>query len=251
MTPTPSDVSARRAEAGILLDFDGSLSEIVPVPEEAHPVDGAVDVLTALARSFRIVAVISGRRAADVAARIGPGVRCFGLYGREDERGPIAGAAPHPDLGSIREAVEAAAAAVPGAVVESKGPHLAVHYRLADDPDAAAEEVRARLTPVAAQHGLRLLDGRRVVELAPAGGPTKGDVVRRLAEEEGLEAVLYAGDDIADAEAFAAVGELASRGVVGVRVAVRSGETPAELIAGADTVVDGPAGLVQLLRDLV
>jgi len=38
--------------------------------------------------------------------------------------------------------------------------------------------------------------------------------------------------------------------VDGVRVAVRSPETPAQLCAAADLVVDGPEGLLELLGAL-
>jgi len=44
---------------------------------------------------------------------------------------------------------------------------------------------------------------------------------------------------------------LASSGVVGMKVAVRSLETPETLLQAADVVVDGPHGLIELLRSLI
>jgi hypothetical protein len=41
------------------------------------------------------------------------------------------------------------------------------------------------------------------------------------------------------------------RGIQAIRVAVRGAETPAALIAAADEVVEGPSGLLELLRRLV
>jgi hypothetical protein len=38
---------------------------------------------------------------------------------------------------------------------------------------------------------------------------------------------------------------------VTVKVAVRGGETPRALVGSADVVVSGPAGLVELLRQLL
>jgi trehalose 6-phosphate phosphatase len=78
----------------------------------------------------------------------------------------------------------------------------------------------------------------------------KGEAVERLAGEHALEAVLYAGDDHADLDAFEAVDRLGMRGAVGVKVAVRGAETPDALVRAADLSVDGPSGLVDLLRQL-
>ncbi len=62
--------------------------------------------------------------------------------------------------------------------------------------------------------------------------------------------MLYAGDDLADVRAFEALDRLAAGGDVTVKVAVHGSETPTELTDAADIVVDGPAGLVGLLRRL-
>ena len=88
-----------------------------------------------------------------------------------------------------------------------------------------------------------------VLELVPAGRPMKGAAVERLARGE-LEAVLYAGDDHADLDAFAALDRLARDGIIVVRVAVHGDETPEALVEAADLVVQGPSGLVETLRTL-
>jgi trehalose 6-phosphate phosphatase len=75
--------------------------------------------------------------------------------------------------------------------------------------------------------------------------------VRGAVRSRHLEAALYAGDDHADLDAFAALDRLALEGVVTVKVGVGSDETPPELLAAADVVVDGPAGLLALLAELV
>ncbi|HET6771008.1 MAG TPA: trehalose-phosphatase, partial [Actinomycetota bacterium] len=75
------DIASHRREAGILLDFDGTLSEIAPSPEEARPVQDAASTLEGLAAAFRVVAVVSGRRARDVASVLGANIRYIGLYG--------------------------------------------------------------------------------------------------------------------------------------------------------------------------
>jgi trehalose 6-phosphate phosphatase len=96
-----------------------------------------------------------------------------------------------------------------------------------------------------------VIEGKQTVELVPEGVPLKGGVVRRLLSEHALRAALYAGDDSADLEAFTELGRARDDGVVVLRVAVRGTETPSELLDAADEIVDGPEGLVELLRELI
>lgn len=244
------EIASHRREAGILLDFDGTLSEIAPSPEEARPVESATATLNELAALFRVVAVVSGRRARDVAEVLGANIRYFGLYGLEDDMRPI-NREFTTSIEHLLPEVEQVAGDVPGTRVEHKGVQLAVHYRGAADPEAAAGALRKRLGRLADAHGLTLLEGKRVLELAAREGPTKGDVVTALATEAGLRYLLYAGDDVADLAAFDAVNRLAASGVVGLKVAVRSLETPESLLSGADVVVGGPRDLIDLLRSVI
>jgi len=227
----------------VFVDFDGSLADIVEHPDDARPVAGAGEALTALARRVAVVAVITGRRAEDVARLLATeGVRYEGLYGLQEAAAELA-------LAVVAE-VERAAAVEPAAWVEEKGASVAVHYRAAPDPDLARHRLLGALAPVAAASGLELAEGKRVVELVPAGRPRKGGTVERIAGELDLGSVFYAGDDVADLDAFSALDRLASAGVVTVRVAVRSAGTPEALLAAADVVAEGPAGTVDLLRRL-
>jgi trehalose 6-phosphate phosphatase len=230
-------------EAGIFLDFDGSLSAIVARPEDAQPVEGAREALAALVGRFRVVAVISGRRSEEVAELLNlPGLRYFGLYGMEEAA---------PDLMAVvAPRVQAVAEAVPEAWVEDKGASIAVHYRKARDPPRARAELVAALAEVASSTGLEVVEGKMVVELVPAGRPRKGGAVERLVGENQLSAALFAGDDVADLDAFRALDGLADKGLLAIKVAVRGEETPGDLMDAADVVVDGPEGLVELLGQL-
>jgi len=228
---------------GVLLDFDGSLSQIVARPELARPVAGAREALAALVGRFRLVGIVSGRRTEEVSNLVGvPGVEVHGLYGL-DERGEQRAAA-------ALEEVESLVSAVPGAWVEHKGSTLAVHYRQAAEPAAARSALVSALRPAAAGAGLEIVEGKMVVELVPAGRPRKGGTVERLLAERDLSAAMFAGDDVADLEAFEALDRAARRGVVTLKVAVRGAETPEALLGAADVTVDGPPGLVELLRTL-
>lgn len=228
----------------MLLDFDGSLAGMVAHPELARPVEGAREALAALVQRFRVVAIVSGRRSAEVESLIAvPGIVVCGLYGLDED----GGRAP----AGVSDQVDSAVAPVQGAWVEHKGPTLAVHYRRAPNPGKARSALVSALRPIAAVAGLEIVEGKMVVELVPAGRPRKGGVVERLLVEHDLSAALFAGDDVADLEAFGALDRAAERGALTVKVAVRGPETPAELVRAADLTVEGPPGLVELLRRLV
>ena len=241
-------IRAVRRRAGVFVDFDGTLSEITAHPDAAVAVGGAAAVLSKLAGECAIVAVVTGRPAGEVRAKLDVrGMQILGHYGLEPGAGDPA---TDEQAAGVRRAVESAAGAVAGAWVEDKGPSLAVHYRASASPGEAAAVLRPLLQRIAADGGLRLLEGKMVLEVVPADTPGKGTAVAREARARRLEACLFAGDDVADLEAFRALDELAAGGIATLRVAVDGPETPADLRAAADEVVDGPPGLVRLLERL-
>jgi trehalose 6-phosphate phosphatase len=236
----------RRARPnGIFLDFDGTLSEIVARPDQARPIPEARTILADLAGRHNLVAVVSGRRTDEVRALIeSTEIEVFGHYGiiesaSEGVRSP-----------EVLSRVHEVAGSVPGAWVEDKGASLAVHYRAAADPAAAQGRLRPVLQAIADARGLTILPGKMVLELAPADTPGKGSVILREARARNLAGCFFAGDDRADLAGFAALDELKADGTVTVKVAVKSEETPQELIDEADIVVEGPSGLLELLGRL-
>jgi trehalose 6-phosphate phosphatase len=236
-------IAEARDRAAIMLDFDGTLAPLVPHPDLARPAEGVRELLAGLVDRFRVVAVISGRPVADLRAFLGvEGVRYEGLYGLQTT-------APADD--TIHTDVDMVARTIPGAWVEPKGVTIAVHYRQALDTTEAREQLAEALGVVGRQYGYDLLEGKMVFELAPAGESRKGGAVERLLEHTNAEAALYAGDDLPDLEAFAALDTAAETGLRTVKIAVGGAETPAALRADADLVVEGPAGLVTALRALL
>jgi trehalose 6-phosphate phosphatase len=232
-----------QGRAGVLLDFDGTLSPIVARPELAKIRDGAADALARLVRRFAVVAIVSGRTPAELRELIEvEGVLLAGLYGLGEDTEQVAA--------SVAGAVADAAASVPGTRVERKGASIAVHFRGADDPRAAEALLHGLLGPVARGANLEIIGGKKVLELVPAGRRLKDGAVERIVTDQDLNAVMYAGDDLADVRAFEVLDGLAARGLVTLKVAVHGPETPDSLTDAADIVVDGPAGLVGLLRRL-
>ncbi|MFF4213766.1 trehalose-phosphatase [Streptomyces sp. NPDC001796] len=254
-------ILARPERAVLAFDFDGTLAPIVPDPDQARAHPDAVPALAALAPKVASVAVVTGRPAG-VAVRHGgfagvPGLDhlvVLGHYGAErwDARtGTVTAPAPHPGVAAVRAELPGyldEIGAWRGTWIEEKGRAVAVHTRRAEDPQAAFEALREPLADLAARHGLIVEPGRMVLELRPPG-MDKGVALSEYVRETGAEAVLYAGDDLGDLPAFAAVDKLRSDGVCGLLVCSGSDEVT-ELAKRADLVVDGPQGVVRLLRSL-
>ncbi|MCQ6245023.1 trehalose-phosphatase [Streptomyces malaysiensis] len=268
--PVPTTSAGREGLAALLerpgravvgFDFDGTLAEIVPDPDQARAHPGAVPALSRLAPKVRSAAVITGRPA-EVAVRYGgfagaeglDGLVVLGLYGAERwdaASGALQAPEPHPGVAAVQAELPAVLEehdASQGTWIEDKGRAVAVHTRRAEDPQATFERLRAPLHALAERHGLIVEPGRLVLELRPPG-MDKGVALMEYVRRTGAEAVLYAGDDLGDLAAFAAVERLRTEGVPGVLVCSGSTEVT-ELAKRADLVVDGPAGVVELLSAL-
>jgi trehalose 6-phosphate phosphatase len=234
--------------SAVLLDFDGTLAPIVDAPADAHPIEGAMDVLAVLARRVAVVAVVSGRPVEFLAPFVPDRVVVAGLYGlevlRDGRRTDHPGAAPWRAV--VDEVARRSVTDGPaGMVVESKGLSLTLHYRTRHDLEHA---VAGWASAQAARSGLVVRPARMSVELHPPIAADKGSAVDDLVH--GVESVCFVGDDRGDLPAFDALDRLETRGVAAVRVAVASDEVPGELVDRADLVVDGPSAVLDLLRHL-
>jgi trehalose 6-phosphate phosphatase len=248
-------------------DFDGTLAPIVDDPERAriHPDAGAV--LVELADVVHAIAVVTGRPARQalslgdldevgrVVAAAGTELYLFGQYGNErwstrerrvvSPRPPAGLSAFLRDLPRVLREADAA-----DAYVEDKGLARAVHTRRLPEPEAAYRRLLDPLRELAERCGLAVEPGRQVIEVR-APGMHKGKAVERLVEESGAGAVLFAGDDLGDVEAFRTVRRLgAERGMPTLLVCSASAEQAA-LEELADVVVHGPDGVLALLRRVV
>ena len=95
---------------------------------------------------------------------------------------------------------------------------------------------------------MRERTGRNVVEVR-SGEMHKGQAVRTFVEEQQAKGVVFGGDDLGDIEAFEAVRDLREQGLPGLVICSASTEQP-DLVELADVVVDGPAGVVDVLGRL-
>ncbi len=246
-----ADLKRDPATTGVFLDYDGTLSTIVLDPDLARPLDGAVEVLRAVAERYTSVAVVSGRPVRFLIEHLrlaGQPITAYGLYGLESAVGDVV--AEHPEAAQWRDAVSAAADAAEfdapeGVGVERKGLSVTLHVRPAPEHD---EWARHFAEAEAARRGLGLYVARMSYELRPPLAIDKGTVVGQLVD--GLHTACFIGDDRGDLFAFDALDRFTADGGTALKVAVRSTEAPAELIERADEILDGPPAVVARLRDL-
>jgi trehalose 6-phosphate phosphatase len=250
-----SDPSA----AAILLDIDGTLSPIVELAAEATVPEATRQLLMRLSRRYRAVGCVSGRRASEARAMVGVGtITYIGSHGAEQLESGWTEAVLDPALDGwidriarFRRESDTPELRRARVRIEDKGPIVAFHWRGAEDEIVAREAVDA-LAAHAAAGGLDIHWGRKVMEVRPPVRIDKGAGVRALITRTGVSAALYAGDDVTDLDAFRALRELRDEGVLTscVCVGVASEDGPAAIREEADLVVNGTAGMVEVLAAL-
>ncbi|MEZ5231352.1 MAG: trehalose-phosphatase [Acidimicrobiia bacterium] len=256
MTPTQlrDALRARPAQTALFTDFDGTLSPIVADPATARPYPGAIDALAALVGRYRRVAVLSGRPLDYLDPLLPAGIDIAALYGLEQR---IDGhRQEHPEAAHWRPIMATLAtdatdelAGHTGVTVEPKGLSLTVHFRNATRPEQAAAAVRRWAEVAGARHGLHPRAAKASVELHPPIAVDKG--TQLVAWAAGAQTVAFFGDDVGDLPAYQAVRALAATdGVEAINVLAASDETPEELRAVTDVVLDGPPAVAQLFAEL-
>lgn len=248
----------RDRAVGLVLDFDGTLSELVDAPQDAVVHPDAAAALRMLTGELALTAVMSGRPAADVRERVGvDGVAYIGNHGAERIVGrdvSVAADAAGDESGDIRRAMAAIRAAVdePGMVWEDKGFSGTAHYRMvADEADVSARLESAVARVLAGSRTLEALWGNKILEIRRRGGANKGVALDGLIREWGLTGVIFLGDDTTDADALRMLRRRRAEGAVaGIGVAVMQQGTPAAVTDNADYWLDGVSEVAEFLQRL-
>jgi trehalose 6-phosphate phosphatase len=241
--------------AGLLTDFDGTLSPIAADPAAAGLASGAHEAMAALVESLAVVAVITGRAPLDARRMVGvPGVLIVGNHGAEWLEPDADAPGATPEGAAIRGALDEVLRRVrqiPEASLEAKGLSATVHYRNATDPAAARASILAALDGL--PPGVELREGRMSVELRPVGLGDKGTATRAVVERWGLRGAVVLGDDVTDLDMFRAVAELRGAGALNAAIIAVGGEdreVPPVVAQAADASVADPAMVAELLRSL-
>ena len=253
--PLADDVLAPLASASpllLLFDIDGTLAPIAARPQDAAVPEAARRALARLAALPGVrVGLVTGRSADDGARLVNvPGLWVIGNHGVEtvDPDGtrhvdPAALAFAEP-LARAADALAPLVAATPGTLLEDKRWSLSLHYRLAP---TAEQRLRTAAEHVAGREGLQLGEGSAVLELRIPAEVDKGTAVVALARRLGAagpgSAVLFAGDDRTDEDAFRRLAPLP--GAVTIRVGAPEAATHARWR------VNAPADVHALLERLL
>ncbi|HEX8095861.1 trehalose-phosphatase [Jatrophihabitans sp.] len=255
MHPDPNRlaaIAARLPGALIALDFDGTLAPLVRDPDAARPVPGVIDTLARLAGAGARIAIVTGRAATTVLELGGlqaiPDVIVSGLHGAETwQHGRLRTRDEPPGLAVLRQSLPPLLRqTADGVWLEDKRLSLVVHARQAADPDRVLAELGDRLPPLVTEQGLELHPGKLVLEIR-IPDLSKATALEHLLTPD-TSAALFAGDDLGDLPAVAAVTAWArATGRPGLTIAV--GELP-ELRQAAEGAVGSPAELAELLAKL-
>ncbi len=202
--------------SALFLDLDGTLAAIEPTPDAVGPQPRRNWLLSELSRRLDgRLAVLSGRPLEEIDRILGETVQsAAGVHGleRRTPAGERVDLAPHPQLPAVVSILECFAKGQKGLVVEPKHRSVGLHYRLHPPAAAACVDVAERL---AAAYGLKLLEGRMVVELRTPG-PDKGDALELFMDDAPFAGAtpVMVGDDVTDEDAFRAAAAMGGFGVL-------------------------------------
>lgn len=183
-------------------DFDGTLAPIVADPAQARAADRVTRPLAQLA-GLVPVAVVSGRAQRDLIERLPCEIAYLvGNHGNE-------GLPKEPDGARLAEVCRAWRTSLElqllapegkGVRLEDKGRSLSLHYRAAADATVASTFLRAVARALTPQP--TVIDGKMVLNLLPPGAMTKFEALQVLVQHEGVNHVLFVGDDDTDEIVF-------------------------------------------------
>lgn len=231
----------------LLLDFDGTLAQIVADPAAVRLSPSVRSTLRRLIRAVPVV-IVSGRAIPDLQRRVGVhGIRYIGHHGLVYQAPGhrirwLGHRVPASEVKRWARALTSAAADTPGALVEFKRWTVALHDRSVRPADRTRLRRRAlrALEPWRRRRALLLIKGKRVLEARPAGFWNKGTAVSFILRESWARTrtPVYFGDDYTDEAAFRVI---RNRGI-GVQVGRRRIHGP------ESATIPGPAAVASLLE---
>jgi trehalose 6-phosphate phosphatase len=244
----------------LLFDIDGTLSPIAPTPDEARLYPGVAQLLEQ-ARQYAHIAIVSGRSIPSVARIVNlDGITYIGNHGLEWSAGlpdthpieVVAEARPFVEPGKyLLDLVRRELGEIPGLLVEDKSVGGTIHYRLAPDPDEALRRIQDLLTEPARAANMRLVEGKRALEVRVPLAINKGAALRTFCERYAVNGALFAGDDRTDLDAVREIARQRQEGRAAHAIVVRHPDTPPALLEQADSIVDEVEGMAWQLDKIV
>jgi alpha,alpha-trehalase len=207
----------------LFLDYDGTLAPIQSTPDKAVLAPEVKRLLQELSDDPLLqVAIVTGRSLQDITALVGlrnlvyagnhgfeisgPGISCRAMEGKGFEN----------IIDRVAGRLRKALSSVKGVLIENKEMTLSLHYRLVARSGVRTAEKAFRdiVGPFARANEIRVVHGKKVLEVKPAVDWDKGKAVQWLLEKyhaaRRSSVTVYIGDDTTDETAFNA---LAERGI--------------------------------------
>lgn len=196
----------------VALDFDGTLAPEVDRPERARALPEARHAVLRLLEMPRTrVALVSGRALASLieVADLPDEALLVGSHGIElrldDPRARVNLDTAELELVDVlQEVLSQVADSIDDVWLEAKPAGFALHTRLATEADSRLAHLVALREAQAEIDDLTIRTGKNVLEFA-VRSTTKGEAVEHLRLYTAADAVFYAGDDVTDEDAFAAL----------------------------------------------
>ena len=204
---------ARTKRLLVALDFDGTLAPEVDDPEKARALPEArAAVLRLLAMPYTRVALVSGRamKSLEQVADLPDSALLVGSHGIEirldpDDDHSALDSAEQARIDVLNLVLGEVADAMDQVWLEEKPAGFALHTRLATEHNSRVAHLVARSEVAAELSGVTVREGKNVLEFS-VRSTTKGEAVEHLRQYTGADAVFFAGDDVTDEDAFAALG---------------------------------------------
>jgi alpha,alpha-trehalase len=253
---TPAEVASALTGTPlvIMLDIDGTLSEIVEHAGDARIPEAATVALRRLlaARDRGVhVALVTGRSVHD--ARRMTGLDAIPIYGNHGmERSRFAGDARNQpgaedavqQLRASRAEFKALESNFPGTTLEDKKFSFSLHYRGMDI--ALLPELARQVESIVRRFGLQAAPGKRVFNIVARTSAHKGDAAREIIRDAGGDvsgaSILFIGDDVTDEDAFRELAGLPNALTVRVGDAEPAGGSAARLrvndVAAVHAILD-------------
>lgn len=230
----------REKSMGLFFDLDGTLAPIAPRPDAVAITPAIRQILSEIA-SHASVTILTGRSVSDAQQIIGlSNVTYAGNHGIEWFDKGVHYLLPEAQtyekqMKALYSVLQRDLVDLTGVAVEDKGVSVSVHYRLAPIPHQAREAVISAIAHVPESKGLKIREGKMIIEVRPPIDADKGTALTWMINNRKLRSALVLGDDLTDVDAFTALTDLKlQNGTKGFNIAVLGPNTPGEVLIGSD-----------------
>lgn len=198
----------------LFLDFDGTLAEIAPRPEDVFVSPIIYSALNNLLEILdQRLAIVSGRSVQVLREDFGfNNITIAGSHGNEIALAGDQSPLPNAALDPLVEDLQQFAAKYDGLLIEPKSMGVGLHFRAAPDLEAACKDMAFKL---AEQYALKVQAGKMLFEIY-SGDEDKGSAITKLCALQPFlgSKPIFIGDDKTDEYGFTAVAALGGAGIL-------------------------------------